>query len=148
MMAEQSEDGQEKTEEPTAKKLEKAAEEGQVLSSKEMFVFTGVFVMFGLVYILPYFSQMLISYWSMFFDWSDIVNDKKSILDILYYALNFFVGAVTNIILNYFFIPSFGISGAAYSTILTYLLIIFLFDIFNKKTRVLLKIKYKSIISI
>ena len=38
-MAEQSEDGQEKTEEPTAKKLEKAAEEGQVLSSKEMFVF-------------------------------------------------------------------------------------------------------------
>ena len=35
-MAEQSEDGQEKTEEPTARKLEKAAEEGQVLSSKEM----------------------------------------------------------------------------------------------------------------
>ena len=34
-MAEQSEDGQEKTEEPTARKLEKAAEEGQVLSSKE-----------------------------------------------------------------------------------------------------------------
>jgi len=93
-MAEQSEDGQEKTEEPTAKKLEKAAEEGQVLSSKEMFVFTGVFVMFGLVYILPYFSQMLISYWSMFFDWSDIVNDKKSILDILNYALNFFLMVV------------------------------------------------------
>ena len=93
-MAEESGDGQEKTEEPTARKLEKAAEEGQVLSSKEMFVFTGVFVMFGLVYILPYFSQMLISYWSMFFDWSDIVNDKKSILDILYYALNFFLMVV------------------------------------------------------
>ena len=89
MMAEQSEDGQEKTEEPTARKLEKAAEEGQVLSSKEMFVFTGIVGMFGLIYILPYFSQLLLSYWSMFFDWSDIVNDKKSILDILFYALRF-----------------------------------------------------------
>ena len=88
-MAEQSEDGQEKTEEPTAKKLEKAAEEGQVLTSKEMFVFTGIIAMFGLIYILPYFSQILLSYWSMFFDWSDIVNGEKSILDILYYAVRF-----------------------------------------------------------
>ncbi len=88
-MAEQSEDGQEKTEEPTAKKLEKAAEEGQVLTSKEMFVFTGIIAMFGLIYILPYFSQILLSYWSMFFDWSDIVNGEKSILGILYYAVRF-----------------------------------------------------------
>ena len=86
-MAEQSEDGQEKTEEPTAKKLEKAAEEGQVFTSKEMFVFTGIVAMFGLVYILPYYSQILLSYWSMFFDWSDIVNDKKSIFDILFLSL-------------------------------------------------------------
>jgi len=103
-MAEQSEDGQEKTEEPTAKKLEKAAEDGQVLSSKEMFVFTGVFVMFGLVYTLPYFSQMLISYWSMFFDWSDIVNDKKSILDILSYAVRFFLMVILFISIPMFII--------------------------------------------
>ena len=90
-MAEESQDGQEKTEEPTSRKLEKGAEEGQVLSSKEMFVFTGIIMMFGLVYLIPYFSQMLLSYWAMFFDWSDIVNDKKSILDILYYALRFIV---------------------------------------------------------
>ena len=90
-MAEESQDGQEKTEEPTSRKLEKAAEDGQVLTSKEMFVFTGIIMMFGLVYIIPYFSQMLLSYWAMFFDWSDIVNDKKSILDILYYALRFIV---------------------------------------------------------
>ena len=93
-MAEESEDGQEKTEEPTSRKLEKAAEEGQVLSSKEMFVFTGIIMMFGFVYLIPYFSQMLLSYWAMFFDWSDIVNDKKSILDILYYALRFIVTIV------------------------------------------------------
>ena len=103
-MAEQSEDGQEKTEEPTARKLEKAAEEGQVLSSKEMFVFTGIVGMFGLIYILPYFSQMLLSYWSMFFDWSDIVNDKKSILDILFYALRFFTLVIFFISIPMFFI--------------------------------------------
>ena len=101
-MAEESQDGQEKTEEPTARKLEKAAEEGQVLSSKEMFVFTGILVMFGLVYIIPYYAQMLLSYWSMFFDWSDIVNDKKSILDILYYALRFFV-----IVIVFIYIPMY-----------------------------------------
>ena len=103
-MAEQSEDGQEKTEEPTAKKLEKAAEEGQVFTSKEMFVFTGIIGMFGLVYILPYYSQMLISYWSMFFDWSDIVNDKKSILDILSYALYLFVVVIIFISIPMFII--------------------------------------------
>ena len=101
-MAEESQDGQEKTEEPTSRKLEKAAEEGQVLSSKEMFVFTGIIMMFGLVYLIPYFSQMLLSYWAMFFDWSDIVNDKKSILDILYYALRFIV-----IIIFFISIPMF-----------------------------------------
>ena len=104
MMAEQSEDGQEKTEEPTARKLEKAAEEGQVLSSKEMFVFTGIVGMFGLIYILPYFSQILLSYWSMFFDWSDIVNDKKSILDILFYALRFFTLVIVFISIPMFII--------------------------------------------
>tara|TARA_A100001015_G_scaffold317655_1_gene435220 strand:- start:1403 stop:2566 length:1164 start_codon:yes stop_codon:yes gene_type:complete len=103
-MAEQSEDGQEKTEEPTAKKLEKAAEEGQVFTSKEMFVFTGIIGMFCLVYILPYYSQMLISYWSMFFDWSDIVNDKKSILDILSYALYLFVVVIIFISIPMFLI--------------------------------------------
>ena len=101
-MAEESEDGQEKTEEPTSRKLEKAAEDGQVLTSKEMFVFTGIIMMFGLVYIIPYFSQMLLSYWAMFFDWSDIVNDKRSILDILFYALRFFI-----IVIVFISIPMF-----------------------------------------
>ena len=103
-MAEESEDGQEKTEEPTSRKLEKAAEEGQVLSSKEMYVFTGIIMLFGLVFLIPYFSQMLLSYWAMFFDWSDIVNDKKSILDILYYALRFIVTIIFIISIPIFFV--------------------------------------------
>ena len=48
-----SKDQEEKTEEPTARKLEKAAEEGQVLTSKEMFVFTILTVGVILMYIFP-----------------------------------------------------------------------------------------------
>ena len=39
-MAEENQDGQEKTEEPTQQKLQKAAEDGQLLTSKEVMVFT------------------------------------------------------------------------------------------------------------
>ena len=82
-MAEESEDGQEKTEEPASRV--KAAREGQVLSSKEMYVYWNYYVVWTCIFD-PLFSQMLLSYWAMFFDWSNVVNDKKSILDILYYA--------------------------------------------------------------
>ena len=65
-----------------------------------------------------------------------------------YYAINVFLGALSNILLNYIFITRFGIEGAAYATIITYFLIIlFLFDYFNKKTNLLL-IKFKSLIKI
>ena len=39
-MAEENRDGQEKTEEPTQQRLQKAAEDGQLLTSKEVMVFT------------------------------------------------------------------------------------------------------------
>ncbi|MEC7234649.1 MAG: EscU/YscU/HrcU family type III secretion system export apparatus switch protein [Pseudomonadota bacterium] len=41
-MAEESQDGQEKTEAPSQRKLEKAREDGKVVTSKEMFVFTSL----------------------------------------------------------------------------------------------------------
>ena len=41
-MAEENQDGQEKTEEPSQRKIDKHKEDGKVLSSKEMFVFTGI----------------------------------------------------------------------------------------------------------
>ena len=106
-------------------------------------------ILFGEIYMESVLTTILLSI-SLIFVFFGVANEHWYISKNLqkYYALNVFIGAITNIILNYFLIPSFGISGAAYSTILTYLLIIFLFDIFNKKTRVLLKLKYKSIISI
>ena len=60
-------DAQEKTEEPTQRRLEKAREDGQVLTSKEMFVFSttaaGVIILLALVYIV---SQW-IGRWGGFF---------------------------------------------------------------------------------
>ena len=106
-------------------------------------------ILFGEIYMESVLTTILLSI-SLIFVFFGVANEHWYISKNLqkYYALNVFIGAITNIILNYFLIQSFGISGAAYSTILTYLLIIFLFDIFNKKTRVLLKLKYKSIITI
>ena len=66
-MAEQSQDGQEKTEEPTQRKIQKAREDGQVLSSKEMFVFTTLFAGLVIMVILPIFIQPAITRWSRMF---------------------------------------------------------------------------------
>ncbi len=106
-------------------------------------------ILFGEIYLQSVLTTFILSF-SLIFVFLGVVNEHWYITKNLqkYYAINVFLGALTNIILNYYLIPILGISGAAYSTILTYLLIIFLFDIFHKKTRDLLKIKFRSIISI
>lgn len=69
-MAEQSSDGQEKTEEPTPKRLEKAKEDGQVASSKELFVLTTLLVGFLLYFgLLPFLSSILLE-WSALLSFS------------------------------------------------------------------------------
>ena len=66
-MAEESQDGQEKTEDPSQRKLEKSAEDGKVLTSKEMFVFTSMFAAFVLMFVTPLFAQKVLAYWSRLF---------------------------------------------------------------------------------
>ena len=78
-MAEENENGQEKTEEPSQRKIEKSKEDGKVLSSKEMFVFTntamGLILMFGFFLVA---RQYL-------FEWADLfVFDSDTKLDDLY----------------------------------------------------------------
>lgn len=80
-MAEENQDGQEKTEEPTQQRLQKAAEEGQVLTSQEMTVFTtlamGLLLFMGLS---PFFEAGL-GAWSKLF-----VIDSVENLDTLWLA--------------------------------------------------------------
>ena len=55
-MAEENQDGQEKTEEPSQRKIDKHKEDGKVLSSKEMFVFTGIAGALLLMYAFSFVS--------------------------------------------------------------------------------------------
>ena len=66
-MAEESQDGQEKTEDPSQRKLEKSAEDGKVLTSKEMFVFTSMFAALLMMFVTPLFAQKALAYWSHLF---------------------------------------------------------------------------------
>ena len=77
-MAEENQDGQEKTEEPSQRKIDKHKEDGKVLNSKEMFVFTGIAGAFLLMYALSF------SFRALLFEWGDLFvfsgNDKLEAL--------------------------------------------------------------------
>ena len=66
-MAEENQDGQEKTEEPTQQRLQKAAEEGQMLTSKEMMVFTTLAAGLLLFMALSPFFDIGLGAWSQLF---------------------------------------------------------------------------------
>ena len=65
-MAEDKDESQEKSQAPSSRKLEKAAEEGRVVQSKEMYVFTilfaGVFLMYSLPLVINDFLMGLKSF--------------------------------------------------------------------------------------
>ena len=78
-MAEENEDGQEKTEEPSQRKIEKAKEDGKVLSSKEMFVFTNISMCLILMFAFFLVARQYL------FEWADLfVFDSDTKLDDLY----------------------------------------------------------------
>ena len=77
-MAEENQDGQEKTEEPTQKRLDKAAEEGRVLTSKEMMVFSTLsFALLMYIGLSPFVSGPIDAWASLF------VIDSRANLDML-----------------------------------------------------------------
>ena len=63
----ESDGGQDKTEEPTQKRLEKAAEDGQIASSKELFVFTTLAMGFLLYYAILFVSAAPFDRMAQFF---------------------------------------------------------------------------------
>jgi len=66
-MAEEGDNSQEKTEDPSQRKLEKAAEDGKVLTSKDMFVFTGLFVGLLMMFAVPTVIEPTLGRWAGFF---------------------------------------------------------------------------------
>ena len=65
-MAEED-NSQDKTEEPSQRKLDKAAEDGQVLTSKEMFVFTSLIMGLMVLSSIPFFARDFLAIWKTFF---------------------------------------------------------------------------------
>ena len=76
---------QEKTQEPTQRRLEKAREDGDVLSSKEMFVFGSSVIGLLVLALMGLFLENLLSYWATFFIFSHPEElSRGSILNSVY----------------------------------------------------------------
>ena len=85
------EDGQEKTEEPTAKRLEKAMEDGTILQSKELMVFTTLFVGLLVYFGLLSASHLMLGQWRAFFQF-DLKEFQGEAVRLAFEAVKYIVG--------------------------------------------------------
>ena len=58
------------------------------------------------------------------------------------------LGAILNVIINLYFIPKYGIYGAAYATLLCQFYANFMYDFFDRDIKTLLFIKIKSFLPV
>ena len=66
-MSDQNNSSQEKTEQPTQRKLDKARDEGKSVTSKEMYVFSSIVMMLALFYFVAMSHQQIIASWKNIF---------------------------------------------------------------------------------
>ena len=78
-------DAQEKTEDPTPKRIEKALEDGQVLTSKELFVFVTLFAGLFVYFAAVNASELILGQWSGFFRF-DLSEYNSEIIRLSYEA--------------------------------------------------------------
>ena len=90
-MAEGGEDGQEKTEDPSQKRLDKAKEDGEVLSSKELQVFMTMSMGVALIYALYVFLPPRIGHWIAFFEFGDLDQLNSYIMSRIGDAMAIFI---------------------------------------------------------
>ena len=88
-MAEDRDESQEKTQEPTARRLEKAKEDGKVLSSKEAFVFTSMLIGVLLFYLSPMLLDDFLKICKSFFSFGPEVANGKSPLESMAMVIRF-----------------------------------------------------------
>ena len=90
-MAEGGEDGQEKTEDPPQKRLDKAKEDGEVLSSKELQVFMTMSMGVALIYALYVFLPPRMGHWIAFFEFGDLDRLNSYIMSRIGDAMAIFI---------------------------------------------------------
>ena len=69
---------QEKTEQPTQRKIDKAKEEGKTVTSKEMYVLSSIVVLLGIMYIFSLNFNYVIANWKTLFSNITTVKDGLS----------------------------------------------------------------------
>ncbi len=90
-MAEEKDDSQEKSQEPTSRRLEKAKEDGKVLSSKEAFVFTSMFMGVLLLYFSPMLLDDFLKICKSLFSFGPELVSGKSPLESMVKVIKFFL---------------------------------------------------------
>ena len=93
-------------------------------------------------------SVLVIHIWTAVFVFLGVASSKWFIVENLQ-VLSFwrtFAGMIVNLILNYIFIPKYGIQGAAVATLFSQAMAAYLFDILNSKTRKMFYMKSKTIL--
>ena len=90
-MAEGGDDGQEKTEDPSQKRLDKAKEDGEVLSSKELQVFMTMSMGVALIYALYLFLPPRIGHWIAFFEFGSLDQLNSYIMTRMWDAMAIFI---------------------------------------------------------
>lgn len=91
-------------------------------------------------------SILMIHIWAGVFVFLGLASSRWFVVEnlLLLSFWRYFAGMVVNVFLNYILIPKYGGIGAAYATIISYSLQAFFFDVLQKKTRAMFKMKLKA----
>ena len=117
-----------------------------------LFTFFGDFII-SYLYGADYEESSLvfkIYIWSNVFFFINVLSSKWLVTE-GYYLHSFYrniIGAILNVLLNFFLISKYGLKGAAISTLISYSVVAFFYDLFFKELRVNLNLKLKSILCI
>ena len=109
----ENDDAQEKTEEPSQRRLDKAKEDGDILTSKEAFVFTTTLMLLGLIPLLQMFGVPILKEINSFFKFSNVDNGllikNFSVSFLTFVKISAFVGLPIGIMI---LLTQFAIGGA------------------------------------
>ncbi|MBF96535.1 MAG: Flagellar biosynthetic protein FlhB [Alphaproteobacteria bacterium MarineAlpha9_Bin4] len=78
MSEENQNSSQEKTEQPTQRRIDKAKEEGKTVTSKEMYVFSSVIMLFVVIYFFSYNFNYILANWRDMFYFLNLPIDNNS----------------------------------------------------------------------
>ncbi len=80
-MAEENQNSsQEKTEQPTQRRIDKAKEEGKTVTSKEMYVFSSIIMLLVVLYFFSFNFKYILANWKDLFSYLSFAQDSNSLL--------------------------------------------------------------------